>query len=168
MPTSRTRLPALALGIALLAAACGSSTISGGAQGAATQGSTAGASSVPTATVAASASGAQSSAAVSVSTSPSSSACTSPATATLAETEGPYYKSGAPESADLVTAGMTGTQLTLTGSVVDTSCAPLANARVEIWQADAAGQYDNAGYTLRGWVTTDAAGKFTIHTVVPG
>ena len=30
------------------------------------------------------------------------------------------------------------------------------------------GAYDNAGYSLRGWVTTDAAGRFTIGTVVPG
>ena len=36
--------------------------------------------------------------------------------------------------------------------MVDTSCAPIADAKVEIWQADSAGAYDNAGYTLRGWV----------------
>ena len=63
---------------------------------------------------------------------------------------------------------MPGTRLTLTGYVVDTSCAPVANAKVEIWQADSTGAYDNAGYTLRGWVTTDATGRFTIGTVVPG
>lgn len=89
-------------------------------------------------------------------------------TATISETEGPYYRAGAPESADLVTDGMAGARLTLTGSVVGTDCASIANARVEIWQADAAGSYDNAGYTLRGWVTTDAAGRFTILTIVPG
>lgn len=94
--------------------------------------------------------------------------CTAPATPTLAQTEGPYYLAGAPEGADLATDAMPGTRLTLTGFVVDTSCAPLANARVETWQADASGTYDNAGYTLRGWVRTDADGRFTIHTVVPG
>ena len=46
---------------------------------------------------------------------------------------------GAPESADLVTDGMAGTRLTLTGYVVDTSCEPIADATVEIWQADSAG-----------------------------
>ena len=167
MPPSRTRLIALAIGLALVAAACGSSTSSGSAQGAATQASATAASARPSAP-AASTSASVASSSVVASTAPSSAACTSPATPTLAETEGPYYKAGAPESADLVTSGMAGTQLTLTGWVVDTSCAPLADAKVEIWQADAAGQYDNSGYTLRGWVTTDAAGHFTIHTVVPG
>ena len=39
---------------------------------------------------------------------------------------------------------------------------------METWQADSTGAYDNAGYTLRGWVTTDATGRFMIETVVPG
>jgi protocatechuate 3,4-dioxygenase beta subunit len=95
-------------------------------------------------------------------------ACTAPATATISETEGPYYKAGAPESADLTTDSMAGTRLTLTGYVVSTDCTPLANAKVEIWQADSAGNYDNAGYTLRGYVMTDANGQFTVRTVVPG
>jgi protocatechuate 3,4-dioxygenase beta subunit len=94
--------------------------------------------------------------------------CTAPATATIAETEGPYYKAGAPESADLTTDSMTGTRLTLTGYVVTTDCTPLANAKVEIWQADSAGNYDNSGYTLRGYVLTDGNGQFAIKTVVPG
>jgi protocatechuate 3,4-dioxygenase beta subunit len=94
--------------------------------------------------------------------------CTAPASATISETEGPYYKAGAPESADLTTDGMVGTRLTLTGYVVTTDCTPLANATVEIWQADASGNYDNAGYTLRGYVLTDENGRFTINTVVPG
>jgi protocatechuate 3,4-dioxygenase beta subunit len=63
---------------------------------------------------------------------------------------------------------MPGTRLTFTGLVVDTSCTPIAGAKVETWQADASGAYDNAGYTLRGWVLTDVTGRFTIHTVVPG
>ena len=94
--------------------------------------------------------------------------CTAPATPTIAQTEGPYYTPGAPESANLAADGMPGTRLTFTGYVVDTSCAPIANAKVETWQADATGAYDNAGYSLRGWVTTDADGRFTIGTVVPG
>jgi protocatechuate 3,4-dioxygenase beta subunit len=94
--------------------------------------------------------------------------CTAPATATVAQTEGPYYTAGAPETADLVTEGMAGTRLTLTGFVVSTDCTPIANAKVEIWQADSTGTYDNAGYTLRGYVMTDATGRFTIRTVVPG
>jgi protocatechuate 3,4-dioxygenase beta subunit len=68
----------------------------------------------------------------------------------------------------LVQAGMAGTRLTLTGYVVTTGCAPIAGATVNIWQADATGTYDNSGYTLRGYVVTDATGRFTIETIVPG
>ncbi len=94
--------------------------------------------------------------------------CTAPAAATIAETEGPYYRPGAPETANLVTDGMAGTRLTLTGYVVTTDCDPIANAKVETWQADSTGTYDNSGYTLRGYVLTDADGRFTILTIVPG
>jgi hypothetical protein len=75
--------------------------------------------------------------------------CSPPVTPTIAQTEGPYYKAGAPEAADLVTQDMPGTRLTLTGLVVATDCSPVAGARVETWQADATGSYDNEGYTLR-------------------
>jgi protocatechuate 3,4-dioxygenase beta subunit len=95
-------------------------------------------------------------------------ACTSPATPTISQTEGPYYKAGAPQKVSLLESGMTGTHLTLTGYVVNTSCQPLANAKVDVWQADASGQYDNSGYRLRGYVMTDASGRFTIETVIPG
>ena len=158
MPTSRPFLAALALGLALITAACGSSTPATGSP-AATDGaaSTVGSASAPAATAVATASAAA-----------SAIDCTAPATPTIAQTEGPYYRTGAPESANLVADGMPGTRLTFTGYVVDTSCEPIANAQVEIWQADSTGTYDNAGYTLRGWVTTDAAGRFTILTVVPG
>jgi len=160
MPT-RSFLPALALGLALVVAACGASS-------SATSSSSRAASAI----VSAAATSTTSSAAESPAASPASStgavACTSPATPTMAETEGPYYKAGAPENADLVQAGMAGTPLALTGYVVSADCTPLANARVEIWQADSAGNYDNSGYTLRGYVLTDAAGRFSIRTIVPG
>jgi protocatechuate 3,4-dioxygenase beta subunit len=63
---------------------------------------------------------------------------------------------------------MTGTAFTFTGSVVDTSCTPVAGAVVDIWQADASGAYDNAGYGLRGHIATAANGGFTFETVIPG
>jgi protocatechuate 3,4-dioxygenase beta subunit len=143
------------LGLALLVAACGSS--------AGTDAPTASTATASTATAppASTAAGPASSAS-------SATACTAPATATTAQTEGPYYKAGAPASADLVTNGMAGTRVTLTGLVLGTDCTPLADAKVEIWQADAAGTYDNTGYTLRGYVMTDAQGRYTIRTIVPG
>jgi protocatechuate 3,4-dioxygenase beta subunit len=83
-------------------------------------------------------------------------------------TEGPYYKSGSPEAATLYQEGMPGTKLVLTGYVYDTNCKPVANAWLDFWQADANGQYDNSGYTLRGHQYTDTNGFYTLTTVVPG
>jgi len=83
-------------------------------------------------------------------------------------TEGPYYKAGSPEQADLYQNGMTGTKLIVTGYVYDTNCQPVANAWLDFWQADANGNYDNSGYTLRGHQFTDENGRFQLTTVVPG
>lgn len=83
-------------------------------------------------------------------------------------TEGPYYKAGSPEQADLYQAGMPGTKLVITGYVYDTNCQPVANAWLDFWQADANGNYDNNGYTLRGHQLTDENGRFQLTTVVPG
>lgn len=87
---------------------------------------------------------------------------------TLQLTEGPYYKAGSPETNDLVQDGMQGTQVTITGQVLDQSGAPVADALLDFWQADANGTYDNAGYTLRGHQYTDANGDYTLTTIVPG
>jgi protocatechuate 3,4-dioxygenase beta subunit len=94
--------------------------------------------------------------------------CTAPATPTTESTEGPYFKAGSPEKASLVTAGMEGTRITLIGVVLTKSCKPVAGAKVDIWQANAKGEYDNSGYTLRGYVRTDANGQYRIETIVPG
>src|SRR6476660_569260 len=83
-------------------------------------------------------------------------------------TEGPYYKAGSPEQADLYQDGMAGTKLVVTGYVYNTNCQPVANAWLDFWQADANGNYDNSGYTLRGHQYTDANGRFQLTTVVPG
>ena len=95
-------------------------------------------------------------------------ACTAPAAALVELTEGPYYKANPPQNAALRTAGVAGIALTLTGYVVSTSCQPIANARLDFWQADGNGNYDNTGYTLRGWQLTDANGAYRLETVIPG
>ncbi len=41
-------------------------------------------------------------------------------------------------------------------------------ARLDFWQADAGGSYDNSGYRLRGNQVTDAGGGYSLQTVVPG
>lgn len=94
--------------------------------------------------------------------------CTSPADPTIALTEGPYYKAGSPERSSLIDASVTGTHLAISGFVLDTACQPVANARIEVWQANAQGQYDNTGYTLRGHLFTDEKGYYQFETIVPG
>jgi protocatechuate 3,4-dioxygenase beta subunit len=83
-------------------------------------------------------------------------------------TEGPYYKDGSTEQADVYQTGMDGTRLVITGHVYDTDCQPVANAWLDFWQADANGSYDNSGYTLRGHQFSDANGRYQLTTVVPG
>jgi protocatechuate 3,4-dioxygenase beta subunit len=80
--------------------------------------------------------------------------------------EGPYYKAGAPER-QLWQSGMEGTKLTVTGTVMNTRCEPIRHALLDAWQCDAAGVYDNTGYTLRGKIQTDAKGKYELLTILP-
>src|SRR5437762_5796209 len=87
---------------------------------------------------------------------------------TPAQTEGPYFKSGSPMRTSLVEPGMAGTRLALSGRVLSRDCRPIAGARLDFWQADASGTYDNAGYRLRGNQTTGSDGRFALVTVVPG
>ena len=87
---------------------------------------------------------------------------------TPAQTEGPYFTSSSPQRASLLEAGVTGTLLTITGRVLSTACQPVAGAKLDFWQADNAGAYDNSGYRLRGHQFTDASGNFTLQTIVPG
>ena len=52
--------------------------------------------------------------------------------------------------------------------MVTTACQPVGQAKIEFWQANDAGEYDNSGYTLRGHQFTDAQGRYSVQTVVPG
>jgi protocatechuate 3,4-dioxygenase beta subunit len=87
---------------------------------------------------------------------------------TPAQTEGPYFKQGSPAVTTLVSPGLAGTKIALTGWVLGPGCAPLANAVIDLWEADDAGRYDNSGYTLRGHVSTDARGRYLVETIIPG
>jgi len=87
---------------------------------------------------------------------------------TEAQTEGPYYTPNTPRRSNLVTGGVRGIPLLVTGDVVDTRCRPVRGALLDFWQADAAGQYDNQGYRLRGHQFADGRGRYALRTVVPG
>jgi len=90
---------------------------------------------------------------------------------------GPFYKPGAPAQAELCASGSGGSQkLTVTGRVLSTpDCAPLTGALVEVWQADARGDYtqvgagrDDPGCLLRAVLRSDAEGRYAFRTVMPG
>jgi protocatechuate 3,4-dioxygenase beta subunit len=90
------------------------------------------------------------------------------------QTEGPYYISGEKLRRN-ITDGKPGSPLLLRAKVVDVStCKPIKGAIVEIWHADAAGEYSGFGggassrTFLRGGQRTDASGIATIQTIYPG
>ena len=88
--------------------------------------------------------------------------------ATPSATEGPYYKARSPERTSLVEEGVSGMKLTLTGYVLTKDCKPVSGAWLDFWQANGNGEYDNAGYRLRGFQHTDDTGRYFLETVVPG
>jgi len=84
------------------------------------------------------------------------------------QTEGPYYTPNSPERASLLEPGITGTKIIVTGQVLTTDSKPVARTLVDFWHANDDGEYDNVGYKLRGHQFTDAAGRYTLKTIVPG
>jgi hypothetical protein len=82
--------------------------------------------------------------------------------------EGPFFKAGAPSREILVDERTPGTRLSLSCRVLGVGCAPIAGARVEMWQADASGAYDNAGYGFRATLASDHEGCVHLQTIIPG
>ncbi|NUR77889.1 MAG: intradiol ring-cleavage dioxygenase [Thermoleophilia bacterium] len=88
-------------------------------------------------------------------------------------TEGPYYIAGEQLRRD-VRDGHRGTPLSLRLSVLDAStCRPIKGAAVDIWHADAAGDYSGFGgggsrTFLRGIQKTDRNGLAVFTTIYPG
>jgi protocatechuate 3,4-dioxygenase beta subunit len=99
---------------------------------------------------------------------PATPACKDNDDTTPRQTAGPFYKPSSPKRALLIEPGMKGTKILLQGYVRSTRCQPLGGALVDLWQADAAGVYDNAGYMLRGHQYTDDSGRYSFETIVPG
>ncbi|WP_327314779.1 intradiol ring-cleavage dioxygenase [Streptomyces sp. NBC_01235] len=100
-------------------------------------------------------------------------------TLTKEMTEGPYYLDGQYVRTD-ITEGKAGIPLKLTLTVVDDdTCVPLSNALVEVWHADALGEYSgfvggnghsepDDGTFLRGGVLTNSSGVASITSIYPG
>jgi protocatechuate 3,4-dioxygenase beta subunit len=83
------------------------------------------------------------------------------------EIEGPYFRLGAPERANLLQPGDR-VELVLTGRVLTPEGRPIAHAVVNFWHCNKAGEYDMAGYNYTGYQFTDADGRYELTTIVPG
>jgi protocatechuate 3,4-dioxygenase, beta subunit len=71
-------------------------------------------------------------------------------------------------------AGEPGQRIALTGTIYATDGrTPVSGVRLFVYHTDAAGQYarpvnDPRRARLRGWARSDAAGRYTIETILPG
>lgn len=86
--------------------------------------------------------------------------------------EGPYYVPGSPVRPDGVLyerePGENAVFLDWSGALLDAETGePLPSGELDVWQADENGDYDHAGFHLKGVIRPDDNGRFAIHTVVP-
>ena len=101
--------------------------------------------------------------------------------ATPSQTVGPFFHIGLdrPDWADLISANPKGERIVVAGRVIDGDGAPVPDACLELWQANAAGRYAHPDDTrtdtpldpnFRGFgrVSTDADGNFRFTTIRPG
>jgi protocatechuate 3,4-dioxygenase, alpha subunit len=100
--------------------------------------------------------------------------------ATPSQTVGPFfhYALDRPGWADLAAAGASGERIAIEGRILDGDGAPVFDAFLEIWQANAAGRYAHpddrqdkpldARFRGFGRVGTDAEGWFRFATIRPG
>ena len=100
---------------------------------------------------------------------------------TASQTVGPFYAVGLhrPELADLTRGGTAkGETIVIEGQVRDGDCAPVPDAMLEIWQANAAGRYahpedrqdkpQDPAFIGFGRVFTDKDGRYRFTTIRPG
>ena len=101
--------------------------------------------------------------------------------ATPGQTVGPFFALGLdrPEWADMTRSNPQGQRIVIEGQVLDGDGAPVPDAVIELWQANAAGRYDHVEDTQTGKqidpnfhgygrVATDAQGRFKVATIKPG
>ncbi len=85
--------------------------------------------------------------------------------------EGPFYTPNAPviQNYMLADPNEPGTRLIITGQVRNLDCSELiGDAEIDLWHANDAGQYDNAGYNLRGKTYSNVQGFYMFETILPG
>jgi protocatechuate 3,4-dioxygenase beta subunit len=86
---------------------------------------------------------------------------------TLESESGPFFRPNSPQTRDLYPGSPGGERITVAGFVFDQRCRALSRSLVEIWHADENGDYDRAGFRLRGHQITDGQGRWWFHTIVP-
>jgi protocatechuate 3,4-dioxygenase, alpha subunit len=99
---------------------------------------------------------------------------------TPSQTVGPFFAFALPREGEevLATDATHGERITIEGRVLDGEGAPLDDALIEIWQANAAGRYDHPedrqdkpldpAFHGFGRCATDQSGRFHFHTIRPG
>jgi len=100
---------------------------------------------------------------------------------TPGQTVGPFFALGLdrPEWADMTRNNPEGERIVIEGRVLDGDGAPVPDAFIELWQANAAGRYNHVEDTQAdkkidpnfhgyGRVATDAEGRFRFKTIKPG
>jgi len=91
--------------------------------------------------------------------------------ATTWQTVGPYFGIGLEhlDTLRLAAPDTPGEHVTVKGRVLDGHGKPVPDAVVEIWQANAKGEYsDESGFRGFGRIPTDAEGRFAFSTIRPG
>ena len=82
-------------------------------------------------------------------------------------TLGPFFpREFAQDANDL--SGRSKDAIEITGRVTELDGKPLDNVVLEIWQADAAGRFDNPAFSGWGRAPTDAQGVYRFRTIRPG
>jgi protocatechuate 3,4-dioxygenase beta subunit len=99
---------------------------------------------------------------------------------TSAAAEGPFYVANAPQASDINPGKSPGQPMRIGGTVYsEDGITPIRDAKIELWHSDASGAYhpngngDIARYprseiNLRGVTRTDAQGRYTFTSIVPG
>ncbi len=98
-----------------------------------------------------------------------------PAGATESTVFGPFHRPGAPEmpyGGDIAGPDAKGTPAVVHGRVLDPSGAPIDDALLDVWQADADGFYDSQlphpeQLRMRGRFRTDTNGRYMVKTTRP-
>jgi protocatechuate 3,4-dioxygenase beta subunit len=82
--------------------------------------------------------------------------------------EGPFFKPKSPKRSNLIEPGMKGEKVVVSGRILNRKGEPVPEALIDIWHADAEGNYDNDGYRCRGHLFAGKDGAYKFEAVLPG